>query len=97
MSAKSLVLALIRFTNLFGIPECFYSFIAKSFVAGCNLVKKYLTSVKFHDRFGTFEIKHLTIPLYVPWTGSVWEQIIKTIKLCLYKALEERQLNFMIC
>ena len=33
MSAKSFVLALIRFTNLFGIPECIYSDNARSFVA----------------------------------------------------------------
>ena len=62
MSVKSFVLALIRFANLFIIPEWIYCNNARSFVAGCNIVKKYRTSVEFQDIFGTFEIKHLTIP-----------------------------------
>ena len=40
MDAKSFVLALIRFTKLFGIPEYVYSDNARSFVSGCNIVKK---------------------------------------------------------
>ena len=51
MSAKSFILALIRFTNLFGIPECIYSDNARSFVSGCDVVEKHLTFVKFQDRF----------------------------------------------
>ena len=66
LSAKSFVLALIRFTKLFDIPECIYSDNAKSFFAQCNIVKKYLTFVEFQGTFVTFEIKHLTIPLYAP-------------------------------
>ena len=62
MSGKSFVLALIKFTNLFGIPVCIYSGNERSFVAGYNTVKKYLTSVEFRDRFGTFEIKHFLSP-----------------------------------
>ena len=50
MSATSFVLFLNRFINLFGIPECIYSDNARSFVAGCNIVKKYLTSAEFQDR-----------------------------------------------
>ena len=94
MSDKSFVLALILFTNLFGIPECIFRDNARSFVAGCNIVKKYLTSVEFHDRFGTFEIKHFTILLYAQLMGSVWEQMIKTIKLNLYKAVGRKAVEF---
>ena len=94
MCAKSFVLALIRFTNLFGIPGCIYSDNARSFVVGRNIVKKYLTSVEFQNRFGTFEIKHLTIHLYAPWMGSVKERMIKIIKLCLYKAVGRKAVEF---
>ena len=94
MSAKSFVLALIKFTNLFGIPVCIYSDNARSFVAGCNTVKKYRISLEFQDRFGTFEIKHLPILLYARWMGSVWERLIKTIKLCLYKAVGRKAVEF---
>ena len=94
MRDKSFVLALIRFTNLFGIPECTYSDNARSFVAGHNIVKKYLTSVEFQDRFGTFDIKHLTIPLHALWMGSVWERMIKTIKMCLCKAVGRKAVEF---
>ena len=94
ISAKSFVLALIRLTNLFGIPECIYSDNARSIVTGCNIVRKYLISVEFQDRFGTFEVKHLTIPLYAPWMGSVWERMIKTVKLCLYKPVGRKAVEF---
>ena len=87
MSVRSFVLALIRFSNQFGIPEYIYSDNARSFVSGCNLIKRNLASDEFRDRFGNFDIKHLTIPLYAPWMGSVWERMIKTIKLCLYKSI----------
>ena len=94
ISTKSSMLALIRFTNLFGIPECIYCDNARFFVAGSNIVKKYLTFVDFQDRFETFEIKHLTILLYAPWMGSVWEQMVKTIKLCLYKTVGGKAVEF---
>ena len=32
-----------------------------------------------------FNIKHVTIPLYAPWIGAVWERMIKTVKICLQK------------
>lgn len=85
MSTHSVVLAMVRFFNLYGVPTHIYSDNARSFVAGCDLVKQVFVSDEFVGKFSTFNIKHLTIPLYSAWFGSVWERLIKTVKCCLFK------------
>lgn len=87
MSTHAFVLVFIRFTKIYRIPAYIYSDNGWSFIRGCNFVNEFRTSNEFVDRFGVFNIKHLTIPLYSAWMGSVWERMIKTIKLCLYKTI----------
>ena len=63
LSTHSVILALVRFFNLYGLPSYIYSDNARAFVAGCNLAKQ-VVSDEFVGKFSTFNIKHLTIPLY---------------------------------
>lgn len=94
MSTHSVVLALVRFFNLYGVPTHIYSDNARSFVAGCDLVKQVFVSDEFVGKFSTFNIKHLTIPLYSAWFGSVWERLIKTVKCCLFKLVGRKSLEY---
>ena len=73
MSTHSFVLTTIRFINIYGIPSYIYSDNARSFVASCNLFTKMYTSSEFTHRLGKYDIKHLTILMYSPWLGSVYE------------------------
>ena len=50
MSTHSFILALIRFTNIYGIPSHIYSDNAKSFIAGCNLIEEVFASSEFNER-----------------------------------------------
>lgn len=94
MSTHSVVLAMVRFFNLYGVPTHIYSDNARSFVAGCDLVKQVFVSDEFVGKFSTFNIKHLTIPLYSAWFGSVWERLIKTVKSCLFKLVGRKSLEY---
>ena len=94
MTTKSVVLAFIRFSNLYGVPEYLYSDNARSFIAGCNVVGKLLDSPDYRGRFGSLEMKHLTTPMYSPWMGSVWEWMIRTMKSCLFKAIGRSKLQY---
>ena len=87
MSVNHLVLALIRFTNLYGIPSHIYSDNGRSLIAGVNLISQVFVSSEFKEHFGLYNIKHITIPLYSPWVGACWERLIKTLKSCLQKTI----------
>ena len=87
MSTHSFILALLRFTNIYGIPSHIYSDNAKSFIAGRNLMEEVFASSEFNDKFEIYHIKHIKIPLYAPWVGSTWERMIRVIKSCLYKLI----------
>ena len=87
MSTHSFILALLRFTNIYGIPSHIYSDNTKSFIAGCNLMEEVFASGEFNDKFEIYHIKHIKIPLYAPWVGSTWERMIRVIKSCLYKLI----------
>ena len=94
MSAEHFVLSLIRFTNLYGIPDSLYSDNAATFSAGVVKLKQVLQSKFFNENFGTSNIKHRCIPLGAPWVGSCWERTIKTIKDCLKKTIGRRKLDY---
>ena len=94
MSIYSVILALVQFFNLYGVPSHIYSDNVRAFVAGCNLVKQVFTSDKFVGKFSTFNMKHVTIPLYSPWFGNVWERLIKSVKCCLWTGKAWSILNF---
>ena len=93
MSTTQFVLAIVRFVNIFGIPTHIYSDNAKSFIAGVNHISTVFASQEFKDTFQIYNIKHVTIPLYSPWIGAVWERMIKTVKICLQKNYWQTQTN----
>ena len=94
MSTQAFILAFIRFTNIYGIPSHIYSDNAKSFIAGCNLLDEVFTTHEFKENFDTYHIKHIKIPLYAPWVGSIWERMIRTIKACLFKAIGRARIEY---
>ena len=93
-SMDQFVLALVRFCNVYGIPEAIYSDNAASFTSGALVLKHVFTSDEFKSAFGTHTIKHNTIPLGAPWVGSIWERCIRTVKSCLRKAIGRLKLDY---
>ena len=94
MSTHSFILALLRFTNIYGIPSHIYSDNAKSFIAGCNLIEEVFASNEFKEQFEVYHIKHIKIPLYAPWVGSTWERMIRVIKSCLFKVIGRSRIQY---
>ena len=94
MSTHSLILALIRFCNIFGTPSHIYSDNAKSFVAGVNFMQEVFLSSEFNEKFSKYNIKHIRIPVYSAWVGSTWERMIRVIKSCLYKVVGRAKLTY---
>ena len=94
MSVEHFVLHLIRLSNLYGIRDSLYSDNTATFSAGIVKLKQVLHSQIFNDDFGTSNIKHRCIPLFVPWVGSCWEYTIKTIKDCLKKTIGCLKLDY---
>ena len=94
MSTHSVVLVLVRFFNLYGVPSHIYSDNARTFFAGCNRVKQVFVSNEFVGKFRTFNIKHPTIPLYSAWFGSIWEWLIKSVKCCLFKLVGRKSVEY---
>ena len=94
MSTHSLILALIRFCNIFGVPSHIYSDNAKSFVAGINFMQEVFLSSEFNEKFSKYNIKHIRIPVYSAWVGSTWERMIRVIKSCLYKVVGRAKLTY---
>ena len=94
MSVNSFVLAMCRFTNMYGIPTHIYSDNAKTFIAGCDLLETVFASDEFKEHFQIYNIKHITIPLYSAWVGSTWERLIRTIKSCLYKTVGRAKIDY---
>ena len=94
MDTKSLVLAIIRFTNLYGIPSHIYSDNAKSFIAGCDIMKEVFKASEFCEKFSKYNIKHIRIPAYSAWVGSTWERMIGVIKSCLYKVVGRSAIGY---
>ena len=80
MSTPSFILALIRFTNIYGIPSHLYSNNVKSVIAGCNPIEEVFASSEFNEHFQVYNIKHVRIPLNAAWVGSTSERMIRTIK-----------------
>ena len=96
MSTKSFIQALIRFTNIYGIPSTIYSDNARSFIAAFegNIISYHLKTNEFKNKFQIYNINHKRIPLYSPWYGSCWERLIKIVKSCLYKSIGRSKLNY---
>ena len=94
MNTHSLVLAIIRFTNIHGIPSHLYSDNAKSFIAGCDIMKEIFLASEFCEHYSKYNIKHIRIPAYSAWVGSTWERMIGVIKSCLYKVVGRSSMEY---
>ena len=94
MGTHTLILAIIRFTNIYGIPGTFYSDNARSFILGCDLLSEVFASNEYLAKFQMYNIKHIRIPLYSAWVGSTWERLIRIIKSCLYKTVRKGHLEY---
>ena len=94
MDTKSLVLAIIRFTNMYGIPSHIYSDNARSFIAGVDIMKEVFKASDFQEKFSKHNIKHIRIPAYSAWVGSTWERMIGVIKSCLYKVVGRSAIGY---
>merc|ERR1712082_196446 len=94
MDTNSLVLAIIRFTNIYGVPSHIYSDNAKSFIAGCDVMKEIFIASEFCEHYSKYNIKHIRIPTYSAWVGSTWERMIRVIKSCLYKLIGRSTMGY---
>ena len=94
IDTHSLVLAIIRFTNIYGVPSHLYSDNAKSFIAGCDVMKEIFLASEFCEHYSKYNIKHIRIPAYSAWVGSTWERLIRVIKSCLYKVVGRSSMGY---
>ena len=94
LSTRSLVLALLRFINIYGVPSHIYSDNGKSLIAGVDLMQEMFTSSEYREKLLKHNIKHIRIPTYSPWVGSCWERMIRTMKLCIYKVIGRVRLSY---
>ena len=94
MNTFSLVLAIIRFTNIYGVPSHIYSDNAKSFIAGCDVMKEIFLASEFCEHYSKYNIKHIRIPAYSAWVGSTWERMIRVVKSCLYKVVGRSSMGY---
>ena len=95
MGVDDFLLAFVRFTNIYGIPDEVYSDNAKTFISGASLLSDLITSSDFEQRFRPFNIKFKTIPLYSPHWGAVWERLIGTVKQCISKTVGRQQISYI--
>ena len=94
MSTHSFVSALLRFSNKFGIPSHIYSDNARSFLKGCDVISEVFSCSQFLEHFQTYNIKHVTIPVYSSWVGSTWERLIRVVKNCIRKTVGRTKIEY---
>ena len=94
MSVLSFFQALARFTNQYGVPRAIYSDNSKTFIGGGKLFDRLFLMNEYQDKFGSCGMRLNTIPLFLPWYGGTWERCIKTIKICLFKIIGRRRLDY---
>ena len=51
-------------------------------------------SSEYWGKLSKFVIKHVRIPTYLPWVGSCWERMIRTMKSCIYKVVGRVKLSY---
>ena len=94
MSHKNFLMAFLRFSNFYGIPDYIYSDNAKTFLLGGKTLAASLKSSEFEEHMQEHNIKHITIPVYSAWMGAAWERLIRVVKNCLYKAIGRSTLGY---
>src|SRR5678816_4185452 len=71
MSARAFVQSFQRFVARFGVPEFLYSDNARSFNKGADALEQFVVSEVGSEFLRKNHIKHIRIPLYSPWMGSI--------------------------
>ena len=94
MSTQSFLMSYQRFSNLYGIPSFLYSDNAKSFTAAGKILETSLTSSLFKEHLAANNTKHIPIPVYSAWVGSMWERLIRVLKSCLFKTVGRAKLTY---
>ena len=49
---------------------------------------------EYKAKFYMFDIRHVKIPLCSAWVGVTWEQLMHTVKFCLYKSIGRSKLSY---
>ncbi|KIH61211.1 Pao retrotransposon peptidase [Ancylostoma duodenale] len=87
-----------RFFGRRGIPRTITSENAPTFTTGESILKDCVQALERNPtlsrELGNREIEWRHITPYAPWQGEVYERLIKSIKLLLYKTIENTVLTF---
>ena len=94
MSTKQFVLAMIRFTSLYGQLKTLHSDNARSFIKGFSIFQNYCTDPMFIKKFGPHNIKHVTVPSYSPWVSGAWERMVRVVKACIRKSVGRSKVTY---
>jgi hypothetical protein len=94
MSSKSFVQSFQRFINVHGVPDAIYSDNARTFSQGTDAMETFVVSEEGKELLRKNQITHRRIPLYSPWTGSLWERLLRVVKGCLYKTIGRSSLEY---
>ncbi|KAL7644522.1 UNVERIFIED_CONTAM: hypothetical protein RMT77_005354 [Armadillidium vulgare] len=94
MSSESFVKSFQRFVNLYGVPDAVYSDNARSFIQGVNSFESFVVSENGKEFLRKNQIKHHRVPLYSPWTASLWERMVKVVKSCLLKTIGRSSVEY---
>ena len=92
-STCSLILALLRYINIYGVPFHIYLDNGGSLIDGVDLMQEMFTSSEYREKLSKHNIEHIRIPAYSPWVGSCWDCMIRTMKSCIYKVIGRVKLS----
>ena len=94
MTARSILLSFLRFTNIYGICGYLYSDNGRYFTLAGNVLAKSYASSEFSEHLRKNNIKHFKIPIFAAWVGSAWERILKIVKSCIGKCIGRSVLTY---
>ena len=72
MSTKDFLLALVKFCNIYGMPDAIYSDNAKTFIQAAEVLKRSFNDDEVTSFLQQTCIKYRRIPLYSAWIGAAW-------------------------
>lgn len=94
MNTSDFLLSFVKFTSLYGLPSSIYSDNAPTFGQASNILNSSSLDNPLSEFLIHNSIKHVKIPLYAAWQGAAWERLIRTIKLCIFKSVGRKRLEF---
>ena len=94
MTTANFLLAFIRFSNKYCIPDSVYSDNAVTFKQGGFILQNCDADDDLTEYLQRHNIKIRTIPLYSAWVGSAWERMIRIVKDSLYKTIGRKKLEY---